>query len=249
MTTVYLNSSFPDLNEDLFLSPNLSEYLPKFNDHRDQEVVDYISASRLSDPKPPSSSSSSSTTFEASKNERSREKGGDGINISTSRGMEVEGSSTKWNIPSTDKPLKYTLRFHATHKDSSSIRVCSDCNTTTTPLWRSGPKGPKSLCNACGIRQRKARRAMAAAAEAGMANGNCMGGGETYSSSKVVQNKEKKLRTGTPESEERSSLNNFTFTLSNNNNASSALHPVFPHDVEQAAILLMELSYGLVHAS
>ncbi|KAH0711020.1 hypothetical protein KY284_012447 [Solanum tuberosum] len=23
------------------------------------------------------------------------------------------------------------------------IRVCSDCNTTKTPLWRSGPKGPK----------------------------------------------------------------------------------------------------------
>uniref|UniRef100_A0ACD5YPV6 Uncharacterized protein n=1 Tax=Avena sativa TaxID=4498 RepID=A0ACD5YPV6_AVESA len=46
------------------------------------------------------------------------------------------------------------------------IRVCSDCNTTKTPLWRSGPRGPKSLCNACGIRQRKARRAMAAAAAA-----------------------------------------------------------------------------------
>lgn len=44
------------------------------------------------------------------------------------------------------------------------IRVCSDCNTTKTPLWRSGPCGPKSLCNACGIRQRKARRAMMAAA-------------------------------------------------------------------------------------
>ncbi|XP_066378244.1 protein CYTOKININ-RESPONSIVE GATA TRANSCRIPTION FACTOR 1-like [Miscanthus floridulus] len=44
------------------------------------------------------------------------------------------------------------------------IRVCSDCNTTETPLWRSGPCGPKSLCNACGIRQRKARRAMMAAA-------------------------------------------------------------------------------------
>ncbi|KAA8534850.1 hypothetical protein F0562_029934 [Nyssa sinensis] len=46
------------------------------------------------------------------------------------------------------------------------VRVCSDCNTTKTPLWRSGPRGPKSLCNACGIRQRKARRAMAAAAAA-----------------------------------------------------------------------------------
>jgi len=26
---------------------------------------------------------------------------------------------------------------------NNTTRVCSDCNTTTTPLWRSGPKGPK----------------------------------------------------------------------------------------------------------
>ncbi|KAK1315230.1 putative GATA transcription factor 22 [Acorus calamus] len=50
---------------------------------------------------------------------------------------------------------------------NSQIRVCSDCQTTKTPLWRSGPCGPKSLCNACGIRQRKARRALAAAAMGG----------------------------------------------------------------------------------
>ncbi|XP_042414671.1 GATA transcription factor 23-like isoform X2 [Zingiber officinale] len=48
--------------------------------------------------------------------------------------------------------------------DSISIRACSNCSTTKTPLWRSGPHGPKSLCNACGIRQRKVRRAMEAAA-------------------------------------------------------------------------------------
>lgn len=26
---------------------------------------------------------------------------------------------------------------------SNPIRTCSDCNTTKTPLWRSGPQGPK----------------------------------------------------------------------------------------------------------
>ncbi|CAI9768932.1 unnamed protein product [Fraxinus pennsylvanica] len=36
-------------------------------------------------------------------------------------------------------------------------RICADCKTTKTPLWRSGPSGPKTLCNACGIRQRKKR--------------------------------------------------------------------------------------------
>lgn len=26
---------------------------------------------------------------------------------------------------------------------NTAIRACSDCNTTKTPLWRSGPRGPK----------------------------------------------------------------------------------------------------------
>ncbi|XVF72698.1 hypothetical protein PTKIN_Ptkin12aG0141100 [Pterospermum kingtungense] len=37
---------------------------------------------------------------------------------------------------------------------------CVDCNTTRTPLWRGGPAGPRSLCNACGIRYRKKKRAL-----------------------------------------------------------------------------------------
>ncbi|CAN4094958.1 unnamed protein product [Withania somnifera] len=36
-------------------------------------------------------------------------------------------------------------------------KTCADCGTTKTPLWRGGPAGPKSLCNACGIRNRKRR--------------------------------------------------------------------------------------------
>ncbi|XP_023642276.1 GATA transcription factor 17 [Capsella rubella] len=38
-------------------------------------------------------------------------------------------------------------------------RTCVDCGTIRTPLWRGGPAGPKSLCNACGIKSRKKRQA------------------------------------------------------------------------------------------
>lgn len=41
---------------------------------------------------------------------------------------------------------------------SGEPKACTDCNATKTPLWRGGPEGPKSLCNACGIRYRKKRR-------------------------------------------------------------------------------------------
>lgn len=40
----------------------------------------------------------------------------------------------------------------------SQPKACTACNTTKTPLWRGGPSGPMSLCNACGIRYRKKRR-------------------------------------------------------------------------------------------
>ncbi|KAG7542690.1 Zinc finger GATA-type [Arabidopsis thaliana x Arabidopsis arenosa] len=38
-------------------------------------------------------------------------------------------------------------------------KTCVDCGTSRTPLWRGGPAGPKSLCNACGIKSRKKRQA------------------------------------------------------------------------------------------
>ncbi|KAM0867901.1 hypothetical protein ACQ4PT_041670 [Festuca glaucescens] len=37
-------------------------------------------------------------------------------------------------------------------------RSCVECRTTSTPMWRGGPTGRRSLCNACGIRYRKKRR-------------------------------------------------------------------------------------------
>ncbi|CAL1360816.1 unnamed protein product [Linum trigynum] len=49
--------------------------------------------------------------------------------------------------------------------DPLVARRCANCDTTSTPLWRNGPRGPKSLCNACGIRFKKEeRRATAATA-------------------------------------------------------------------------------------
>ncbi|XP_078442870.1 uncharacterized protein LOC144712455 [Wolffia australiana] len=35
---------------------------------------------------------------------------------------------------------------------------CARCGARHSPMWRSGPAGPRTLCNACGIRYRKAKR-------------------------------------------------------------------------------------------
>ncbi|KAJ7947822.1 GATA transcription factor [Quillaja saponaria] len=34
---------------------------------------------------------------------------------------------------------------------------CTHCEVTKTPQWREGPMGPKTLCNACGVRYRSGR--------------------------------------------------------------------------------------------
>ncbi|KAG2703277.1 hypothetical protein I3760_06G131400 [Carya illinoinensis] len=36
-------------------------------------------------------------------------------------------------------------------------RRCSHCQVQKTPQWRTGPKGPKTLCNACGVRYKSGR--------------------------------------------------------------------------------------------
>nr|XP_043611157.1 GATA transcription factor 11-like [Erigeron canadensis] len=36
-------------------------------------------------------------------------------------------------------------------------KKCSHCEITKTPQWREGPMGPKTLCNACGVRYRSGR--------------------------------------------------------------------------------------------
>ncbi|GAB2231887.1 hypothetical protein Droror1_Dr00010905 [Drosera rotundifolia] len=36
-------------------------------------------------------------------------------------------------------------------------RRCSHCGVQKTPQWREGPNGPKTLCNACGVRYKKGR--------------------------------------------------------------------------------------------
>ncbi|URE15654.1 GATA zinc finger domain containing protein [Musa troglodytarum] len=81
-------------------------------------------------------------------------------------------SSFRWDIISQSKknsPMGSTASSGGDANGSSLggdplllARRCANCDTTSTPLWRNGPRGPKSLCNACGIRYKKEERRAAA---------------------------------------------------------------------------------------
>ncbi|CAN1237975.1 GATA transcription factor 8 [Linum grandiflorum] len=42
-------------------------------------------------------------------------------------------------------------------KKIKAVRKCMHCEVTKTPQWRAGPMGPKTLCNACGVRFKSGR--------------------------------------------------------------------------------------------
>ncbi|KAL5569328.1 hypothetical protein UlMin_025903 [Ulmus minor] len=43
------------------------------------------------------------------------------------------------------------------HSSGQAVRKCMHCEITKTPQWRAGPMGPKTLCNACGVRFKSGR--------------------------------------------------------------------------------------------
>ncbi|TYG67881.1 hypothetical protein ES288_D05G110300v1 [Gossypium darwinii] len=88
---------------------------------------------------------------------------------SASRGTNnVVGSESESENNPTEKPAKKRQKkkknltllsgCNETKKPPSLqpivIMKCTHCEVTETPQWREGPMGPKTLCNACGVRYR-----------------------------------------------------------------------------------------------
>ncbi|OIV92711.1 hypothetical protein TanjilG_25143 [Lupinus angustifolius] len=104
-----------------------------------------------------------------------------------SRHERRSGSNFCWDLLQTKhSPQSQTKSNRGSNSnntnDSLLPRRCANCDTTSTPLWRNGPQGPKSLCNACGIRFKKEeRRASAAAATPSVASGGVVESAQMYS--------------------------------------------------------------------
>ncbi|XP_057798954.1 GATA transcription factor 8-like [Salvia miltiorrhiza] len=66
-----------------------------------------------------------------------------------------ESNSFAESSPSKkSKKIKITLPATPTPQP---LRKCLHCEITKTPQWRAGPMGPKTLCNACGVRYKSGR--------------------------------------------------------------------------------------------
>ncbi|KAK7284413.1 hypothetical protein RJT34_19159 [Clitoria ternatea] len=115
-------------------------------------------------------------------------------------------------------------------------KCCADCKTTKTPLWRGGPAGPKTLCNACGIRYRKRRAS------------------STMGMNKGQERKRERAGSGSDVSDLRESLKMKLMALSEEVLLKRSPFAVKKQrwkmlaEEEQAAVCLMALSCGFVFA-
>lgn len=81
-----------------------------------------------------------------------------------SRLVVLSPTSSSDSTPSTGKkpavkPKKKEAAVGAEEGEGGSGdgRKCLHCATQKTPQWRTGPMGPKTLCNACGVRYKSGR--------------------------------------------------------------------------------------------
>jgi len=90
-------------------------------------------------------------------------------------------------------------------KRDKKVRKCLNCGTVKTPEWRRGPEGPRTLCNACGLKFIKKKR-------------TC-----TEKSTKKAHNKLKKSKTSSERENVSTNNNN-----NENKNSNSYFEPMYP---------------------
>ncbi|QCD91083.1 GATA transcription factor 5-like isoform X2 [Vigna unguiculata] len=61
------------------------------------------------------------------------------------------------HVCSEPKPNKPKKKHSSDSAGTLAPRRCSHCGVQKTPQWRTGPLGPKTLCNACGVRFKSGR--------------------------------------------------------------------------------------------
>ncbi|CAK9188456.1 unnamed protein product [Ilex paraguariensis] len=75
--------------------------------------------------------------------------------ISSSSDSDIVSSSGKKTVKPT--PKKKEPLDNGGNVSGGDGRKCLHCATDKTPQWRTGPMGPKTLCNACGVRYKSGR--------------------------------------------------------------------------------------------
>ncbi|CAO3643127.1 unnamed protein product [Cunninghamella blakesleeana] len=132
-----------------FTSPlsTTSSSIDKFNNNNNINTNNNNSMLHISPP--PSSSSSSSWASTSWQQQQSTADPNFLLNFTTNESIKKETLLKKENDKEEKK--RKQKKIYATSENYQ----CMDCGSRNSPEWRKGPLGPKTLCNACGLRWAK----------------------------------------------------------------------------------------------
>lgn len=167
-TAATSSSSFPPQN------PNYHHHLPSSADHSflhdicvpsdDAAHLEWLSQfvddSFVDFPSNPLGGTMTSLKTETSKPRSKRSKPPAALVIGTWAPMSEPDQNI--HVPGRSKPKKEHSGGGGRHQSSAEtaeggLRRCTHCASDKTPQWRTGPLGPKTLCNACGVRFKSGR--------------------------------------------------------------------------------------------
>ncbi|XP_044497374.1 GATA transcription factor 9-like [Mangifera indica] len=74
-----------------------------------------------------------------------------------SRAAPCDWSTRLLHVSTKASTMKRENLSSSLDTELGSIRKCLHCGAEKTPQWRTGPMGPKTLCNACGVRYKSGR--------------------------------------------------------------------------------------------
>ncbi|KAH6825770.1 GATA transcription factor 4 [Perilla frutescens var. hirtella] len=73
------------------------------------------------------------------------------------KGFHGRARSKRSRPPSTSAAGENQTPSLKSEENADVARRCTHCASEKTPQWRTGPLGPKTLCNACGVRYKSGR--------------------------------------------------------------------------------------------
>lgn len=80
---------------------------------------------------------------------------GEQVSNAVSRESEIDRVNP---MPERQTTTEEAQRSDSVTSNVPEIRSCELCGATQTPMWRRGPSGKGSVCNACGVRWASRRR-------------------------------------------------------------------------------------------
>uniref|UniRef100_A0ACD5W0Q9 Uncharacterized protein n=1 Tax=Avena sativa TaxID=4498 RepID=A0ACD5W0Q9_AVESA len=80
-----------------------------------------------------------------------------GVSVQAFRVKRPSKPAKKKEVPPHAQPVSVAAAPSGVTAAANEGRRCLHCETDKTPQWRTGPMGPKTLCNACGVRYKSGR--------------------------------------------------------------------------------------------